>query len=273
LIKRAIQRLMGWDRLSERDQYLARYRFNGVVANLIALVPISLPRLFRWFGSDKQRPGWHDYGPTYASIFRPWKYRPVRLLEIGIGGYGESPGGASLLSWQAFFPFGRIIGADIEDKSALTGWRRDILNLDQSSPTQLTALSRNLAPFDIIIDDGSHLNAHQILTFEHLFAALKDGGIYVVEDVQTSFWPGAVAGVVWDGATIDDPRFKDTCHGYFLELSKYLNQAEFIDRTGLNASLASRAQSIRRIAFEHNMIIILKGDNRDSSVLAGRLGS
>ena len=132
-----------------------------------------------------------DDGPTYASIFRPWKYRPVRLLEIGIGGYGESPGGASLLSWQAFFPFGRIIGADIEDKSALTGWRRDILNLDQSSPTQLTALSRNLAPFDIIIDDGSHLNAHQ-LNIEHLFAALKDGGIYVVEDVQTSFWPGAV---------------------------------------------------------------------------------
>jgi hypothetical protein len=270
LIKSVIQRLIGWDRMTERDQYLMRYRFNGVVANIISVLPLPLPDLLQWFGSDKQRPGWHSYGLTYQALFRPWKYRRLRLLEIGIGGYGESLGGTSLLAWQAYFPFGQILGADIEDKSALAGGRREVLNLDQSSPARLEALARDRGPFDLIIDDGSHFNAHQILTFEHLFDSLKDGGIYVVEDIQTSFWPGLVAGVTWDGAAIDDPRFKDTCHGYFIELSKYLNQAEFVDQTGVNHALAARAKSIRQIAFEHNMIIIRRGANNDASAFVGR---
>jgi hypothetical protein len=273
MITRAIQQLIGWDHRSEREQYLARYRFNSVVANAICLLPLALPGLLHWFGSDKQKPGWHNYGPTYEAFFRPWKYRRLKLLEIGIGGYGDSLGGTSLLAWQAYFPFGRILGADIVDKSALAGGRRDILRLDQSSPEQLTALAKDLGPFDLIIDDGSHFSAHQILTFEHLFDALKEGGIYVVEDVQTSFWPGEVAGVTWDGAGIDDPRFKDTCHGYFLELSKYLNQVEFVGPIALNDNLASRARSIRGIAFEHNLIIVRKGANRDASAFVGRTRS
>ena len=42
--------------------------------------------------------------------------------------------------------------------------------------------------FDIIIDDGSHMTKHQIDTFEHLFETmLVDGGLYVIEDLHTSF--------------------------------------------------------------------------------------
>ena len=40
---------------------------------------------------------------------------------------------------------------------------------------------------DIIIDDGSHINEHVIRTFQYLFPKLKPGGIYVVEDTQTSY--------------------------------------------------------------------------------------
>ena len=269
MIKRIIQRLIGWDRLNDHDQYLTRYRFNSVVANTVSLFPTRLPALLRRFGSDKQKPGWHDYGPTYEMLFRRWKYRRLTLLEIGIGGYGQSLGGTSLLAWQAYFPFGHVIGADIEDKSALAGKRREVIRLDQSSSEQLDTLARERGPFDLIIDDGSHLNAHQILTFEHLFGALKDGGIYVVEDTQTSFWPGDVAGVTWDGANIGDPRFKETCNGYFLELSKYLNQAEFVDKSGINERMATFALNILQIAFEHNLIIIRKGDNRGGSTFVG----
>ena len=265
MIKQAAKFLLRWDRLSAEDKYVRRYRLAALAANIVALFPLPLPWLFRVFGSDKQQPGGHRYGPTYWMLFRPWKYRPVKLLEIGVGGYGGSLGGESLLAWQAYFPFGRIFGADIEDKTKLAGWRRTVLCLDQSSDVQLTELARRHGLFDLIVDDGSHLSAHQIFTFERLFDALADGGIYVIEDVQTSFWSGAVGGLTWDGAPINDPRFQNTCYAWFLELSKYLNQAEFLDRTGLDEALSARAETVRRISFEHNLIVVWKGDNRDRS--------
>jgi hypothetical protein len=80
-------------------------------------------------------------------------------------------------------------------KQALGGRRRRVRQLDQSWAEDLAELCRQEAPFDIIIDDGSHLSAHQIATFEHLYGALREGGVYVVEDVQTPFWPGRVAGM------------------------------------------------------------------------------
>lgn len=270
MFKPLIQRLIGWHARPEREQYLLRYRAYAVLANLIAPLPVPLGRLFTLFGSDKQKPGWHNYGPAYQALFGRWKYRPLKMLEIGIGGYGESLGGASLLAWQAFFPFGTIHGADIEDKTVLSGWRRPVSILDQSSPEQLTDLKQRHAPFDIVIDDGSHFNAHQIVSFEHLFDAVRDGGIYVIEDVQTSFWPGKVGQATWDGASIADPGFKDTCFGYFLEMAKYLNQDEFLDRAGVNEAFATRARSIRQITFEHNLIIVRKGVNRDGSAFVRR---
>ena len=53
----------------------------------------------------------------------------------------------------------------------------------------LTSVVDEIGPLDIIIDDGSHLNEHVIRTFEILFPLLNEGGIYAVEDLQTSYWP------------------------------------------------------------------------------------
>jgi cephalosporin hydroxylase len=59
---------------------------------------------------------------------------------------------------------------------------------DQGNEVQLKELEK-LGPFDLIVDDGSHIYNHQILTFNVLFPFLKKGHIYVVEDVCTSYWP------------------------------------------------------------------------------------
>ena len=43
--------------------------------------------------------------------------------------------------------------------------------------------------FDVIIDDGSHIPWHQIFTLETMFDTfLKDGGVYIIEDMETSYW-------------------------------------------------------------------------------------
>ena len=86
-------------------------------------------------------------------------------------------------------------------------------------------------------------------------------------DVQTSFWPGTVGPTQWDGAHIDQPEFGATCVGHFLELAKYLNHNEFVMTRGVDADLLAIAKQIRRIAFEHNLIIVEKGPNDQPSHL------
>jgi len=59
----------------------------------------------------------------------------------------------------------------------------------KSVTAQLQQAVNNWGPFDIVIDDGSHISQHQIKTFEYCFIhCVKPGGLYIVEDLQTSFY-------------------------------------------------------------------------------------
>ena len=50
-------------------------------------------------------------------------------------------------------------------------------------------LSKTGANFDIIIDDGGHGYEQQLVSFEVLFHhGLRPGGIYFIEDIETSYW-------------------------------------------------------------------------------------
>jgi len=48
----------------------------------------------------------------------------------------------------------------------------------------------------LIIDDGSHINSHIITTSNFLFPFLNKGGVYVVEDLKTSYWSSFFGGVI-----------------------------------------------------------------------------
>jgi hypothetical protein len=240
------------------------YHMRRRIAEVLSLALLPLPWLLALFGSDKERPGQHAYGASYDVLFRHLRLRRVKLLEIGI------LGGDSLLAWRAYFPRGEIVGCDIEPKQHLGGGRIRVHTTDQGSTADLDALARAEGPFDIIIDDGSHRSAHQLFAFRRLFPHLKDGGIYVIEDVQTSFWPGEMAGFAWDGKTIDDPAFGLTCIGEFLALAPYLNHQEFVTLDGVDAARLALGRQIRRIAFEHNLIIVEKGPNLLPSNLVRR---
>jgi hypothetical protein len=264
-------RVTGWDRLDWDQKYVARYRAQSWIASLLSLLPIPLWVLLRWAGSDKEMPGQHLYGRTYHALFRHLKYRRIKLLEIGIGGYRLDLGGRSLLAWQAFFPFGSIAACDIEPKQMLAGNRRQIYRSDQSSAEDLAILAEREGPFNIIIDDGSHFSVHQIFTFHELFPTMRQDGIYIIEDVQTSYWPGKVGTTEWDGAFIDTPEFANTCVGYFCNLAKYINHAEFVPGERYDPIKVQLAKTIKSIRFEHNLIIVTKGDNRTTSLRASDL--
>ena len=94
----------------------------------------------------------------------------------------------------------RIVGLGYGEGDAVAkGFKKQLTSKlsiytgDQSDLHFLQQMKADLdhQKFDIIIDDGSHLPWHQLLTFEIMFETwLKPGGLYVIEDVETSYWDG-----------------------------------------------------------------------------------
>ena len=148
-----------------------------------------LDYLARVHGTDKYN---HGYLEHYQAHFRHLRFRRLKLLEIGVGGpEGPERGGASLRMWKDYFPRSQIFAIDIQDKKSHEEDRVRIFQGDQNDPAFLDEMASGCGPFDIIIDDGSHISEHVITSFRALFPHLKDGGHYVIEDLQCSYQMGA----------------------------------------------------------------------------------
>ncbi|MFQ6547039.1 tetratricopeptide repeat protein [Aestuariibius sp. 2305UL40-4] len=167
-----------------------------------------LTRLAIQYGTDKF--GYHDYTPVYFRLLNERREAPLKFLEIGVGGYGDADrGGESLMSWRDFFPKGEIVGIDIQKKTLDLGERVTVLQGSQVDADFLSETVREHGPFDIILDDGSHRNEHVIESFKILWPDLKPDGIYIVEDLQTAFFPRFGGSL-----ELDEPNSV----GYFAEL-------------------------------------------------------
>jgi hypothetical protein len=162
----------------------------------------ALTAIANRYGTDKGTVGPVDWWPThnYTDIYEAylWQMRdqPIRLLEIGLGVSGDawhtlitqgrnSGGGASVKMWADYFPKARIFGIDINSAPYLDTDRITTFIADQGSPQDLHRVieAAGSEPFDVIIDDGSHRADHQQTAFGVLFANLKSGGLYFIEDL------------------------------------------------------------------------------------------
>src|ERR1700761_801552 len=134
--------------------------------------------------------GMHWYTQHYHTHFKAVRNKKLNVLEIGVGGY-EKPdeGGNSLRTWKQYFRKGNIYGVDIYDKSQLEEKRIKIFQGSQIDEAFLNDVCNKIGNIDIIIDDGSHINNHVITTFKILFPKLKQNGLYVIEDLETAYWP------------------------------------------------------------------------------------
>lgn len=205
-------------------------------------------------GTDKQ--GVHSYAEAYEGQLGHLRSRPIVLLEIGVGGYADpNAGGASLRMWKEYFPHARVIGIDIYDKTALAEDRIVIERGDQSDAGFLAALAAKYGPFDVIVDDGSHVCAHVVASFEGLFEHLSPDGIYAIEDLQTSYWEGAYGGSSAPGAP-------GTTMALLRGLADGLNHAEF-DIADYHPSYFDL--NVRSVTFFHNLAFIQKGPNSEGS--------
>ncbi|MFD2828764.1 class I SAM-dependent methyltransferase [Leeuwenhoekiella polynyae] len=232
-------------------RYKVKSYYNSLRINLNSK---NLDRLGSYYGTDKF--GTHFYTKHYSQHFHKFRSENLKLLEIGVGGYNNpNKGGESLRMWKRYFRHASIFGLDIYDKSNLEEKRIKIYQGSQVDFVFLNRMLKEIGSLDIIIDDGSHLNEHVIETFNFLFEKLNPGGIYVIEDVQTSYWPKF-------GGCLDRNTSEVTIMTYFKSLVDGLNYAEFIDPKSEPSYFDLNILSMH---FYHNMIFIYKGANTEKS--------
>jgi hypothetical protein len=121
---------------------------------------------------------------VYLEMFKEFRDRPVRLLEIGIRR------GGSMWLWAEIFPHPEslFIGLDLFIPEAPLPANAKAFVCNQNDRAGLQQIAQQFGPFDVIIDDGNHYTKETRTTFETLFFHTKIGGIYVIEDWACGYW-------------------------------------------------------------------------------------
>jgi hypothetical protein len=132
------------------------------------------------YGTDKIST--HGYHRFYHDILNHIRDKAFNMLEIGVAEFN------SIDMWKIYFPQAKIYGLDINKE--YRDERLCIFRADQSNRSQLQNIVTQIPDgCEFIIDDGSHIPEHQCLSFDIFFRnLLKDGGIYIIEDIEVSYW-------------------------------------------------------------------------------------
>jgi hypothetical protein len=178
----------------------------------------SLDELACQYGTDKSSKV-HNYTGIYDKYFTSLRNLPVKFLEIGVAGL------SSAKMWDSYFEHDKteLYFIDIETEYVnncleavinhkLTSRVRAFI-VDQASNDQLAEFcSKVKEQFDVIIDDGGHTMEQQITSFCFLFPHVACGGVYIIEDLHTSFWTK-----YGGGGEINDPVAGEGTTLFFLK--------------------------------------------------------
>jgi hypothetical protein len=161
---------------------------------------------------------WKHYFEVYDRHFHPYRNKKPVILEIGV-----SQGG-SLQMWKDYFGPGAVIyGVDINP--ICKNFEEDNINIfigSQEDRSFLRELKSKIPPIDILIDDGGHTMMQQKVTFEELFDHVKPDGIYLCEDMHTSYWYKFGGGYRRRGTFIEySKKFIDQLHSWHSRQSSF----------------------------------------------------
>lgn len=154
---------------------------------------------------------WMHYFEIYDRHFSKYRGTDVHVLEFGVSH------GGSMQMWKDYFgPAAKIYGVDINQNcKTLEEDQVEIFVGDQQDRTFLKSLTERIPRIDILIDDGGHTMKQQIATFEELFPHIQDNGVYLCEDLHTSYWPEYGGGYKRRGSFIEySKNFIDSIHAW-----------------------------------------------------------
>lgn len=146
---------------------------DGQLASIFA----STPNILKWL----------HYLPIYESVLSGFRSTPIKMLEIGVFR------GGSLQLWRRYLhPESVIVGIDIDSAAQRFDDPAGLVHVrigPQQDSSFLQSVVSEFGPFDVVLDDGSHMASHMVQTFRHLFAnGLASGGVYIVEDIHANYW-------------------------------------------------------------------------------------
>jgi hypothetical protein len=143
-----------------------------------------LKEIFEGNTDGRQIHKWLHYFDIYERHFEKYVGKEVNILEIGIFH------GGSLEMWKKYFgEKARIYAVDINPNCRVfEDERTKIFIGSQEDRTFLRDVKQQVPLMDIIIDDGGHTMRQQIVSYEELYSHVKSDGIYLVEDLHTSYW-------------------------------------------------------------------------------------
>jgi len=128
---------------------------------------------------------WNHYFDIYERHFNRFRNKEIVILEIGV------LQGGSLQMWKDYFgDKAKIFGIDIDPRcKELEEKNIKIFIGSQSDRKFLRKIKETIPLVDILIDDGGHYMDQQIVSYEELFSHIKNNGVYLCEDLHTSYWP------------------------------------------------------------------------------------
>jgi hypothetical protein len=130
----------------------------------------------------------------YEHRLAPLRDKRIKMLEIGLGcdmAYGP---GASYYTWLDYFTNVDLYYIEF-DAACAEQWANKtteatIFAGDQASVPFLNQFIKKAGgDWDIIIDDGGHTMEQQRTSLSVLWPYIKEGGIYFIEDLGTSYHP------------------------------------------------------------------------------------
>jgi hypothetical protein len=202
----------------------------------------DLETYFRTNSNKRLIQKWIHYFDIYDRHFRDFRDKEPVILEIGVFQ------GGSLQMWKNYFGRNaKIYGLDInpqckqfeeENITVLTG--------SQSDRDFLRQIKEQIPPIDILIDDGGHTMNQQIVTLEELFEHVKPNGIYLCEDIHTSYW------LKYGGGHKRRGTFIEYIKGFIDQLNAFHSEQRSL-------KVNSVTRSVNSIHFYDSIVVIEKG--------------
>lgn len=193
---------------------------------------------------------WLHYFDAYDEELAPYRHgfpipgggvRPLRVLEIG-----TSHGGSLQLLRKFFGNEAVLYAVDVDERCAVIDDPDLHVRIgSQADSAFLLRVVKEMGGVDLVIDDGSHVAKHQMSSFQTLFPVLENGGLYVVEDLHTSYWRD------YGGAYRRGKGFIEVAKTLIDDMHGHYHRGG--DRLGQGAR-----ENIPRIAFWDSMVFIRK---------------
>jgi hypothetical protein len=153
----------------------------------------SLDDLFSYYDTDKanvisskKEPG-HGFSKFYETHLNSFKDKKIKILEIG------SYSGAAAAAFVKYFPNSEIYCLDINLRNFKYSSKKiHAFGMDVSNQKMmlkfLTKINffDSIKFFDVVIDDGSHIQSDQLKALNFFYKYVADNGFYIIEDYKFS---------------------------------------------------------------------------------------